>query len=55
MKISEKLKNLFRRKPPTAEELALRAQAKAASAEVSIQRGEVDIATQADRLSPPPF
>ena len=55
MKFSEKLKHLFRRKTPTAEELAVRAQADAASAEVSIARGEADNATQAARYSPPPF
>ena len=53
MKISQKLKHLFRRKTPTAEELALRAQSDAASAQISIERGTVENATQADRYSPP--
>jgi hypothetical protein len=55
MKISKKLKHLFRRKTPTAEELAVRAQSDAASAQISIERGTADNATQADRYSPPPF
>jgi hypothetical protein len=55
MKISEKLKHPFRRKTLTKEELALRAQADAASAQMSIERGTIENLTQADRYSPPPF
>jgi transcriptional regulator with XRE-family HTH domain len=54
MKISEKIKRLFRREPPTAEELAARAGADAASAQRSIERGNADIATRTDRFNPPP-
>jgi hypothetical protein len=55
VKISEKLKHLFHRKPPTAEELAVRAQAEAASAQMSIEKGNADIVTQENRFNPPPF
>ncbi len=53
MKISEKIKRLFGRKPPTQEELAVRAGADAASAQLSIERGNADIVTRADRFNPP--
>ena len=54
MKISEKIKRLFGREPPTEEELAARANADAASAQMSIERGNADIATQTDRFNVPP-
>ena len=51
MKISEKIKHLFRRQPPTQEQLAARAEAEARA---SIERGKADIATEASRFSVPP-
>jgi hypothetical protein len=41
MKISDKIKNLFQRRPPTAEELAARAEAKSERAQM-----KTDVATR---------
>jgi hypothetical protein len=41
MKISDKIKNLFQRRPPTAEELAARAEAKS-----ELARMKTDVATR---------
>jgi hypothetical protein len=51
MKISEKIKHLFRQQPPAQEQLAARA---AAEAQASIERGKADIATEASRGTVPP-
>jgi hypothetical protein len=54
MKISEKIKHVFRRRPPTEADLAARAEADVARAQKSIDRGNADVASQAGRTSVPP-
>lgn len=51
MKISEKIKRLFRRRRLTPEQLAARAEA---DARTSIERGNAEVATEASQFTVPP-
>lgn len=59
MKISERIKSLFRRQPPSAEELAAHAEAERARDQIreneAVLRPQIDERLGGGNLTPPPF